>query len=818
MSRSQEPRLVAYDYSGSTEECAFYHDTVQRVLRQYEPYDVVLWDNQLQVATAKQLKGINRTRDGRGGTRPILVAQHCVERQVRGHLILVTDGEILPRHVEELDRYLETNQMLIGHLDCYLIQTAENDKLDATVIAPFIRRFPHVVNLYGLNSREPVVVASGGGTHEELLGEIKNIKSVSEFQDKFEHLFSEIVTKMLGKCEDLAIRDEILNLQRRLLNEMKSLPPGFPIEELRRAFDSNSLDDMQRLTSQLHSQFLERWTEPTWPPQLFHLLRMCTGNLGSVYSLSALGSRFQANRVRRADVVENFELSSVQVLEGPAAAVITCPISYEEEHDVVLLVRKPDQGLLAGESSELTNAVITNPLAALRWPEFCQKILSHLDHPIALRSMKEAEEAGFPIKVSPLTRAPVLGGLFLGAGREHSHATDFTIAQLIVEGKRAGNPDLWFMLIWWLLEQNRVPHLAEILPQIREHLRFRMRNHLGTFTMTNTPFMPITLVPMGIAAWCTISARAIGASDEQATTYLKCHLGHIEILESVVELLGYPLPPAASQFLRAWHTVSRIRKCILGRDVEIINWGIANCHNIVRIDREKIHNDQFKFVPSVIPIDGEPNQEQVSESERHLPQWFIELSPKMRRAAVRMLQLFDISALPRNDLDMEIPAIAWQYGLREFEIPRVLICPATCRPFYFDLDDHREWRKHSERVFGDVEHQIHIHRYFIDYVNKFKSYPTKDEFIVFVYHDIVPRHKSTLPFEIIKFVDQVFTGYSQIMETISPQDFNSRTVRSMRLQWRRQIESEYKKQHPQAQVARERDHDDAQADAQGEHS
>jgi hypothetical protein len=114
MAQAQEPKLVAYDYSGSTEGCAFYHDTVRRVLFQYEPYSVVLWDNRLQVSTPKQLAGINRTRHGRGGTRPILVAQHCIENQVRGHLILITDGQILPRHVEALDTYLESNQMQIA--------------------------------------------------------------------------------------------------------------------------------------------------------------------------------------------------------------------------------------------------------------------------------------------------------------------------------------------------------------------------------------------------------------------------------------------------------------------------------------------------------------------------------------------------------------------------------------------------------------------------------------------------------------------------------------------------------------------------------
>jgi hypothetical protein len=92
---------------------------------------------------------------------------------------------------------------------------------------------------------------------------------------------------------------------------------------------------------------------------------MCSGNLRAVYSLSAVGSRFQANRIRRSEVVERIKLSNIRIVEGPQ--IFTCPISYEEESDIAMLIRKPTEGLLAGESAELTNSVIPNPLLALHF-------------------------------------------------------------------------------------------------------------------------------------------------------------------------------------------------------------------------------------------------------------------------------------------------------------------------------------------------------------------------------------------------------------------------------------------------------------------
>jgi hypothetical protein len=76
----------------------------------------------------------------------------------------------------------------------------------------------------------------------------------------------------------------------------------------------------------------------------------------------------------------------------------------------------------------------------------------------------------------------------------------------------------------------------------------------------------------------------------------------------------------------------------------------------------------------------------------------------MRRAAVRMLEFFDISSLVRTDINLDIALIGWQYEMREYEIPKVSICPATCRPFYFDLSDHQEWFRHAQQIFGNVGH------------------------------------------------------------------------------------------------------------------
>jgi hypothetical protein len=516
---------------------------------------------------------------------------------------------------------------------------------------------------------------------------------------------------------------------------------------------------------------------------------MCTGNLGQVYSLSALGSHFQADRVRRADVVANFEISEVEVAGvGPT---FMCPISYEEETDIVLLVAKPRVGLLSGEPRDVVNTIITNPLAALRYPGFCRKLIAHIDHPVSLKSMKDAQLAGYPVNTSPMTRAPVIGGFCLAASEDHARATDSVMAHLVSEGKRVGNADLWFVLAWRLLEDNRVPYLAEILPQVREHLVFRLKKHFGTFTLTNVPYLPVTLVPMGIAFWTTICAIAY-ASEEKAMTYLKCHSGHIPVIVKAVTLLGYPIPEVARAFVRRYLTFSAIRQLITTGDADVVSWAIRATYTVRAIDTTKVDPTRFKYVVSAIPVDGpEPPADQVAEALTHLPKWFADLTPAERRSAVKLMEVHNIGQIAMTDLAKTIEPVNWQYGLRDYDLPEVPICPATCRPFQI-IASRGEWYQASESVFGDVKHQIHAHKYFIEFVKKYRAYPAKDEFLLFMFHDIVPKHKATLPKMVVEFAEVVLRGYTEIAATIYVPEFMRISARSERLVYRKELEREWR--------------------------
>jgi hypothetical protein len=360
---------------------------------------------------------------------------------------------------------------------------------------------------------------------------------------------------------------------------------------------------------------------------------------------------------------------------------------------------------------------------------------------------------------------------------------------LVAEGKRVGNPDMWFMLIWWLIERGRARHLESVLPLIRGHLAFRLRAHLGTFTMMNSPYLPITLVPLGVAAWCTLSAIAYGATEEQAVKYLKCHAGHLDILEQAVGIVGYPLPPAATDLLAKWRMFGEIRAEIARGDGSMRKWAVRATHAVLPLDRSTIRADLFAKVVDEVPVDGDPPPEQLAEALAHLPRWFAALQPVRRRAVARMLEFTDPAALSYGDFDRDVPAVGWAYGLRDFDIPAVPICRSTCRPFYVDRGKRVVWHEASRGVFGEVHSQLHAHWYFIECVTRLKAFPSRDEFVLFVFNDVVPRAKASLPRLVARFADVVLGGYAAIAAAMDAKAFIGTTVRSLRLRSRQALEA-----------------------------
>jgi hypothetical protein len=154
-----------------------------------------------------------------------------------------------------------------------------------------------------------------------------------------------------------------------------------------------------------------------------------------------------------------------------------------------------------------------------------------------------------------------------------------------------------------------------------------------------------------------------------------------------------------------------------------------------------------------------------------------------------MLEFTNPAELSYKDFDVTVPIISWEYRLRQFDVPDVPICPETCRPYYVDRAKNVPWHQASRWIFGDVANQIHIHWYFIQCVRKLKSFPSKGEFLLFVFNGLVPKRKASLPFLTERFIDVVFKGYANIVTAMTPEEFIATAAASERPRARASMES-----------------------------
>jgi hypothetical protein len=125
--------------------------------------------------------------------------------------------------------------------------------------------------------------------------------------------------------------------------------------------------------------------------------------------------------------------------------------------------------------------------------------------------------------------------------------------------------------------------------------------------------------------------------------------------------------------------------------------------------------------------------------------------------------------------------VDWAYGTGEQPVKIVKISPVTCRPIYIDADTGESWVDSAVRIYGvEPTKMISLNNQFGNFVCKYRAYPTRAEFLVFLYNRYVRlgSHK-TLPHAIVQFIDQVFEEFRDVMRTLSAEEFARRFTMSV---------------------------------------
>ena len=193
-------------------------------------------------------------------------------------------------------------------------------------------------------------------------------------------------------------------------------------------------------------------------------------------------------------------------------------------------------------------------------------------------------------------------------------------------------------------------------------------------------------------------------------------------------------------------------------------------------------------------IDGEPSESQVSNVRLKLPSVCKELSN------TEIIDIIELCDSNKSESDIYIP---YNYVVKPFEknitknwtfgnnMPtiKVNISPKTCRPYYKIIDNGREkiWLDKATEIYGNE--LFSTNNFFGTYVSENKKYPTKSQFLnyLFIYH--FTRNKKTLPICIEQFLNEAFIDYEEIINTIDPLIFSERWLSSVYKDVRMQMEA-----------------------------
>jgi hypothetical protein len=451
------------------------------------------------------------------------------------------------------------------------------------------------------------------------------------------------------------------------------------------------------------------------------------------------------------------------------------------------------------------------PLNGLLKKHFLNDFAAALDHPLSLASFRAAAASGSPIVTSPITRRKLVGAIPLGAAKSHVQAADWTLSRILSGGKALGNADLWFAVLWMMIEDGRVPHLAELLPFIREQMIWRLRYKYSAAAVTGLTGFVQRHVPLGCAIWFCLASPAFHTRPAVAYDPLRLHLMHTNLMRRLLTLIGYELPDGIVRHMKRLRALFAL--------LAFCKWNNTDLQAFVRgiqqrwlfIDRRKVKRNLFASddqVAMYVPIDGEPTEHQLEVIRENLPR---------RCFAMTTEELVGLAALVNPNLAagaIELPlecepqplrpaVIEWSvYNGTLDRFSDIQICPATMRPLAH-LQDGRSWREGLATIVDTdlgINEVFSGHRWYGRFVCATRHYPNTEELIEFIFNRMIVRDSrvSLLP-DIKNFAEIVCQQYATVIIGVPPGVFIWRFTKSAAISARLKMEAK----PPQDRVARE---------------
>jgi hypothetical protein len=764
-------KVFAIDISGSTSG-SFYYNHVDQIMKNlYQENDfIIFWNHEFKSVSYDESQQFIAEKQGNGGTCPLKIAEAIHQYHLDAHnliLILITDGEVGVSEVDSCDSFIIKHNIRFASSICYII--GRSTSINLSVSCPFSRFCPFsTIQLKDETSYSQVQPAVCVTKEDiELLNNLNQINTFEELTFHYEPILRALTSRVFGTTGDRALRNECVALRVRITKNFVTKESSLP-EEFTQALDSNNYQK----TFEIGGKIISEYFRPNDFESMIQLLiRMCEGAFRYTFDLNEI----HAARATRANTIIQVDALSVEPLEvGEDHPTFKCPISYDNEIDPVIMICTPDQPLLAGLEKKITDCIIDCPLNALKIKTFVDILIQHIDHPVSLNTLREAENAGFDFQKSPITRKPIIGFIPLGPHKSHVNAADWSISKLITGGKALGNKDFWFALIWILVEQNRIPFLTDMLPFLREQMIWRLKNHTSSASLTGLSGYVQTRMRLDAAIYFSLASQKFFPPPDLKYDTLRCHIFHADYLLQLMNLVSINIPEEIKiQIIRIRAMMNLLSKSKKEGYIELLSLGTALVQNGFKVNRDNVHNELLNN-PNLrclyIPLDGPASDSQIQDVLTQLPSAANQLP---LNEVYSLIQLVDPQ---KSAVDIQIP-LNWiapplpdiQYNWKHYQgkldsLVHVQICPKTFRPYYI-LSDNKTWRDAFEKIINPCAGQIlSTHSWYMDLCVKLNQIPTLDEMMIFAFGKILNKNVSTLVDYSPVYFKSVMDDFKQLMK------------------------------------------------------
>ena len=765
--------LISYDCSGSTSNSKLYHSVSKQAISKHAsdfPQTSITytrWDSEVKEISKEELEKINDDMTGYGQTFPVKVAEYIIENKFHGTLLFISDGEISGISVKNFsDKLIDWK---FKKVYVYLISTsAYSSGINESISCAITRNTSHEIFVYkNSNDIEDVLCTSISQKDLTLLEDIDNIHTVDNFMNVLENIKNPIISMNMGTSGNKKLHTKLVSLKNRIIKSgSKDTSKAELLSNLEKSFDDKnpSLDYLSNIWNGFYTG------SSGWIKEIDTLISWCSGSLLNVFNREDI-RKAASNREEKASItiVVPTEMAEIKEIVVEEKYSIACPISLDNTDYPIILIRKVPTDF------EIPDSFINCPLSSLSNNDFISYVKSFIDSIISLESYKELVDYGISDR-SPLTRSEIIGGICLGSDDSHVKVTNSTLRHALSKGKAVGNIDLWFAVIYFMVEKGHVPHLTECLPAMRDHMIYRLKNSVSYMCLSGLPSYPTYSVKLGTALWCSISASACGSSFlTPKTEPLRMHLSYSQYIVELLKLVGVEVPEGLQEHINNLkvmrYFLNEVKK---GKDV---SYNLVNTVNALTFKAIKVNT---KSESLWIPIDGKITDAQIITVRGELPRICDDLSNSM---ITHILGLCDVS---KSESDINIPfgikmgdgnlkmIRNWKYDNENVPRNNVAICPLTCRPYYNIIDNGtlKTWLEKATEVYG--EELFSTNKFYSNYIVYTENYPTREELLVYIYKYFSTRGKPTLPMCIEQFIDEVFIENEDIVKILEPSEYIKR--------------------------------------------